>query len=145
MKITEATFKKFRISELTIKEYDSWILLIRASQVTLGSLILINKNGAIEFGSVPAHELFEMGRIINELETKLKSAFNYDKINSQMLRMVDPEVHFHIMPRYAEPKIFNGKEFLDQNWPGPFSLKNENNITDEELLNLHNYLKELFK
>ena len=85
-----------------------------------------------------------MGKIISEVESKLKTAFNYDKINYQMLRMYDPEIHFHIIPRYSEPRTFNGKEFLDQNWPGPFSLKNENDLKDGELLNLHNFLKELF-
>jgi len=144
MKISKETFDKFRIKDLTIKEYDSWVLLTGFNQPTLGRLILINKNGATDFGNVPADELVEMGKIIHELETKLKEAFNYDKINYQMLRMVDPEVHFHVMPRYAAAREFESKEFLDQAWPGPFSLQNKNDITDEELIKLHEFLKSLF-
>ena len=43
MNITDATYSRFRVAELTIKEYDSWLLLTRTKQPALGSLILINK------------------------------------------------------------------------------------------------------
>lgn len=145
MKISDATYKKFRINDLTIKEYDSWLLLTRGNQATLGSLILINKNDATDFGTLAPNDLLEMGKIIHEVETNLKEAFGYDKINYQMLRMADPEVHFHIIPRYSSEKTFNGKTFFDQNWPGPFSLKNENSLTDQDLLSLHEFLKGLFQ
>ena len=148
MQITQPTYDKFRIGELTIKEYDNWLLLTRFVQPTLGSLILIDKNlgggKEVEFGNLSADALIEMGKIIHEIETKLKAAFNYDKINYQMLRMVDPEVHFHIMPRYESMREFAGHIFQDQNWPGPFSLQNDNKISDAQLLELHVYLKGIF-
>lgn len=144
MNISEDTFAKFRIYDLTVKEYKNWVILTRMDQVTLGSLVLMNTNGATDFGTLSSEEILEMGKAISDIETKLKQAFNYDKINYQMLRMVDSEVHFHIIPRYKDAKNFNDKIFLDQNWPGPFSLKNENKLTDEQLYELHHYLKELF-
>ncbi len=144
MKVSENTLSKFMVSKFCIKDYEHWVLLTRISQSALGSLILLNKDGADNFGTLSESALLEMGRVINELEKKLKQAFNYDKINYQMLRMADPEVHFHIIPRYSEPKIFNNKEFLDQNWPGPFALNNENNLTENELMELHKFLVKLF-
>ena len=39
-----------------------------------------------------------------------------------MLMMVDPNVHFHVIPRYSEPRSWNGIEFPDAGWPGPPEL-----------------------
>jgi len=39
-----------------------------------------------------------------------------------MLMMVDPNVHFHVIPRYSEPRRWNGVEFPDAGWPGPPQL-----------------------
>ena len=36
-----------------------------------------------------------------------------------MLMMVDPNVHFHVIPRYAEPRSWNEIAFADAGWPGP--------------------------
>jgi len=39
-----------------------------------------------------------------------------------MLMMVDPHVHFHVVPRYSEPRRWNGLEIADRGWPGPPDL-----------------------
>jgi diadenosine tetraphosphate (Ap4A) HIT family hydrolase len=39
-----------------------------------------------------------------------------------MLMMVDPNVHFHVIPRYSEPRRWGGIEFPDAGWPGPPQL-----------------------
>ena len=31
--------------------------------------------------------------------------------------MVDPEVHFHVIPRYSKPVEFAGEVFVDPDWP----------------------------
>jgi diadenosine tetraphosphate (Ap4A) HIT family hydrolase len=33
--------------------------------------------------------------------------------------MVDPQVHFHVIPRYAASKDFAGTTWTDANWPKP--------------------------
>jgi len=40
-----------------------------------------------------------------------------------MLMMVDPHVHFHVLPRYAGARRFEGVDFDDRGWPGPPDLK----------------------
>ncbi len=40
-----------------------------------------------------------------------------------MLMMHDPEVHFHILPRYAIDQNFEGRIFKDIGWPGMPNLK----------------------
>ena len=51
------------------------------------------------------------------MESALAKAFQYDKINYLMLMMVDPDVHFHVLPRYAQPMQFADMEFIDAGWP----------------------------
>jgi diadenosine tetraphosphate (Ap4A) HIT family hydrolase len=40
-----------------------------------------------------------------------------------MLMMVDPDVHFHVLPRYSGARDFAGTRFADDGWPGPPKLE----------------------
>ena len=46
------------------------------------------------------------------MEASVSKAFSYQKINYLMLMMVDPDVHFHVIPRYEETKSFSQHDFL---------------------------------
>ncbi|MDR1009234.1 MAG: HIT family protein [Rickettsiales bacterium] len=143
--ISTATAEKFRIGELCLKKYKYWWVLLRVSQATLGSLVLINTTGRTDFGDLTEEEAAELAPITKEIEAVLRRVFSFDKINYLMLRMKDPEVHFHIIPRYSSLRTFNGREFLDKNWPvlGD-SLNNSIPMSEEELMGLYSYLaKEL--
>ncbi len=37
--------------------------------------------------------------------------------------MKDPNPHFHLVPRYSKPVVFNGKEYFDTDWPSKTELK----------------------
>ena len=74
----------------------------------------------------------ELRTVTGDLERALKRAFEYDKINYLMLMMVDPDVHFHVIPRYSGPRTFGGREFVDFGWPGPADL-GLTNTTDADL------------
>jgi diadenosine tetraphosphate (Ap4A) HIT family hydrolase len=52
----------------------------------------------------------------------LKRVVNYQKINYLMLMMVDPDVHFHVLPRYEGVRTHEGVDFADAGWPGPPAL-----------------------
>ena len=45
-----------------------------------------------------------------------------------MLMMVDPHVHFHVLPRYAQTRVFDGVQFPDTGWPGPPDLKSATDL-----------------
>jgi len=40
-----------------------------------------------------------------------------------MLMMVDPNVHFHVFPRYEGARTMEGVTVDDRAWPGPPDLK----------------------
>ena len=56
------------------------------------------------------------------IERALRAAFDYQKLNYLALMMVDPHVHFHVIPRYSEAREFEGSTFLDAAWPKPPDL-----------------------
>jgi diadenosine tetraphosphate (Ap4A) HIT family hydrolase len=44
--------------------------------------------------------------------------------------MNDPDVHFHVLPRYAETPVFDGVSYADPGWPGPPDLGHVNATDD---------------
>ena len=118
-----ATIIKFGYPATLVREYHYWVVLIRPAQVTAGSLILAAKGDSTAYGALPAEAFAEQGVIIAEIEESLRDVVNMDKINYLMLMMVDPHVHFHVIPRYQGTRSFAGLELADHGWPGPPDLK----------------------
>lgn len=116
------TIRKFGYPSSLLHEYRSWVVLLRPAQPTLGSLVLACKEDATSLGSVSSAAYAELSAAIADLETALRQAFEYRKINYLALMMVDPHVHFHVIPRYAEPREFEGARCEDAAWPKPPDL-----------------------
>jgi diadenosine tetraphosphate (Ap4A) HIT family hydrolase len=116
------TIVKFGYPATLVRELDHWVVLLRPAQVTLGSLVLAAKSDASAYGELPAAAFAEQGRAVAEIERTLRAFCAYERLNYLMLMMVDPNVHFHVIPRYSEPRRWNGLEFADAGWPGPPQL-----------------------
>lgn len=114
-----ATIRKFGYPGSLIAEYASWVVLLRPQQATLGALVLACKEPVAAFGEVSAAACAELARATRDIEISLAAAFGFDKINYLMLMMVDPDVHFHVLPRYQDARTFDGVTFADAGWPGP--------------------------
>jgi diadenosine tetraphosphate (Ap4A) HIT family hydrolase len=117
------TMKTFGFPETLVRQWDHWALLVRPMQVTLGSLVLVSTNEETSFGALPAEAFAELATIVPALEAALKSLSDYEKINYLMLMMVDPHVHFHVLPRYSGERSLAGMTIADAAWPGPPDLK----------------------
>ncbi|KPZ68622.1 Glycerol-3-phosphate cytidylyltransferase [Shewanella sp. P1-14-1] len=133
----QVTLKKFAYPESLIKSYQHWDLLLRPEQPTLGSMVLICKESVHQYSSISKEAADEQSLIISDIERVLKKRFDYTKINYLMLMMVDPDVHFHVIPRYESPVEFCDKVFTDKQWPNQPSLANELQLDDiyqQELL-----------
>jgi diadenosine tetraphosphate (Ap4A) HIT family hydrolase len=74
------------------------------------------------FSDITPDAFAELAQVTRDIETGLAAFRPYDKINYLMLMMVDPDVHFHVMPRYGSPQTFEAVEFPDAGWPGPPQL-----------------------
>jgi len=126
-----STMKKFGAPGTLIRDYDHWSVLLRPGQITLGSLVLICREPATAFSMISVAAFAELQTITGHIEGVLRQSFNYDRINYLMLMMVDPDVHFHVIPRYAAPRAFSGQTFIDHGWPGPPDLANLNTTSTE--------------
>ncbi len=138
------TLHKFGYPQSLIKSYQHWYLLARPAQITLGSMILIYKEEVHQYSLISVVAQAEQRTIVADIEQRLKAAFQFDKINYLMLMMVDPEVHFHILPRYAESRSFGGQTFLDYGWPGLPDFKQANKITLQVQRELIQFLQSAF-
>lgn len=135
------TVEKFGYPETLIREYDHWVLLLRPGQVTAGSLVLVAKSDVTAYGELPVEAFAEQGRAVAELEVMLRSAVNFDKINYLMLMMVDPNVHFHVLPRYAGDRSLAGMRIGDSGWPGPPDLASAKSLDQASIEAAVRYLK----
>jgi diadenosine tetraphosphate (Ap4A) HIT family hydrolase len=112
-----ATMRKFGAPQTIIRQYQYWSVMLRPAQATLGALVLAAHEPAEAFSQLSPESFTELHTITGQLESALTKAFQYDKINYLMLMMVDPDVHFHVIPRYAQPRQFADMEFIDAGWP----------------------------
>jgi diadenosine tetraphosphate (Ap4A) HIT family hydrolase len=138
------TLKKFGYPRYLIHEYAEWYLLLRKEQVTFGSLILYSKENKSSLSALSLDSHTELKSIFSDVENILRDNYKYDKINYLMYMMVDPEVHFHIIPRYARKIRFCGEEFVDHGWPGLPNHERVNNVTENTTGKLLHEIKGLF-
>ena len=117
MATPNVTMSKFGYPATLIAETPHWSVQLRPAQATLGALVLVCKEPATAFSQISAPAHADMKPMVDRIERCLKKAFAYDKINWLMLMMVDPDVHFHVLPRYAGPRSFGSLEFTDPGWP----------------------------
>ena len=112
-----ATITRFGYPDTLIAELDHWIVLLRPSQPTLGSLILAAKGEATNFASVSESAFRELHQVVVATERMLTRAVAFQRINYLMLMMVDPHVHFHVIPRYQGDRSAMGTSIIDAGWP----------------------------
>ena len=143
--MANGTMRKFGYPDSLIREYDHWVVLLRPGQVTLGSLVLAAKSDATAFGNLPAGAHAELERITAEIEATLKAQIQYERINYLMLMMVDPNVHFHVIPRYQGSRTWEGKAFVDAGWPGPPQLGSSIALDAAEIARMTAQLSIIFR
>ena len=134
------TMRKFGAPHTTIYQYQHWSILLRPVQLTLGSIVLVAHDPASAFSELSQDSFTELHKITVQLESTLDRAFKYDKLNYLMLMMVDPDVHFHVIPRYEKPKQFGGLEFTDPGWPGAPDLSHTNKTSSSINLNIIDHI-----
>ena len=113
------TASKFGYPGTCIAETPSWLVLLRPQQVTFCSLVLVCREPVTAFGDVSPQALAALQPVLKNIELLLTDVVRYQKINYLMLMMVDPDVHFHVIPRYDGVREYDGLGLADTGWPGP--------------------------
>lgn len=116
------TARKFGYPDNLVAETGCWLVLVRPQQPALGSLVLVCKEPVEAFSDLSAAAFADLQTAVAGIERVLRQAVGYERINYLMLMMVDKDVHFHVLPRYAQPRSYEGASFADAGWPGPPQL-----------------------
>ncbi len=138
------TIEKFGFPATLVAELEHWVVLLRPAQPTLGALVLAAKSDATAFGDLSAAAHAELKVATSAIETALGKAVGYSKINYLMLMMVDPHVHFHVLPRYDGERSGAGLTVADAGWPGQPDLGQAVKLDDAQIAALTGWLKPYF-
>jgi diadenosine tetraphosphate (Ap4A) HIT family hydrolase len=139
-----ATIDKFGYPKSLVREFEHWLVLARPAQVTLGSLVLAARSEAMAYRDLPPAAFAEQAAVIAAIETGLTAFCHYERINYLMLMMVDPHVHFHVIPRYSSPRRWDGVEFADRGWPGAPDLSSATQLSSSQINTLRDELAKVF-
>ncbi|OYX02408.1 MAG: HIT family protein [Caulobacter vibrioides] len=120
--MTNPTALAFGYPVSKVAETDHWLVLVRPKQPTFGSLVLVCKDAVQAFSDVSPAAFADLQVAVAGIERLLKSQVDYEKINYLMLMMVDKDVHFHVLPRYAGVRTDEGVAFPDAGWPAAPAL-----------------------
>ncbi len=134
--VTNATAVKFGHPRTLVAETDRWWVLVRPQQPTLGALVLVCKDAATAFSDLSPAAFADLKMAVDGIEALLRTEIGYQRINYLMLMMVDPDVHFHVIPRYEGARDYVGRSFVDAGWPGPPALASHIALSEDEAATL---------
>lgn len=137
-----ATIRKFGYPATLIAEYEHWVVLLRPAQPTLGSLIVAARSEATIFPDLPPAAFAELATVTADLERVVRKAVDPAKINYLMLMMVDPHVHFHVIPRYEGTRSLGDIAIPDAGWPAVPALGEARALDARETTTLVDWLKQ---
>ena len=130
--MTNPTARKFGYPKTLVAETEHWLVLLRPQQPTYGALVLVCKEEAKAFSDLTPGAFADMKQAVDGIEALLRHTVAYERINYLMLMMVDPDVHFHVLPRYDGAREHGGHTFTDAGWPGPPALASHVALSEEE-------------
>jgi diadenosine tetraphosphate (Ap4A) HIT family hydrolase len=128
----------FRLDELTVVEGERWMLSVRPDQITLGSMVISHRAGALDFATLQPGDGDGFTDLVAVAEGAAKSLYGAIRLNVICLMMKDPVVHFHVLPRYDTPVERHDRTWTDEDWPGaptiasaPTSQRQQHAVRDE--------------
>ncbi len=131
---------KFGYPDSFIFGDEYWSVLLRPAQVTIGSLVLISNSKITSIGKLSEYQIKTLPNICGICEKVLEAELGAVKFNYLALMMVDPIVHFHVIPRYNKSVIFENILYEDPYWPAPPNISHKLKITDFAYENLREKL-----
>ena len=135
------TILRFGYPATLVADYEHWVVLLRPAQPTLGSMVLAAKGEARSFADLPPEAFAELQAVVADIERALAASVRFEKINYLMLMMVDPNVHFHVVPRYAGEREAGGVRVADAGWPKVPALGEAVELDSGQVEALAGYLK----
>ena len=135
-----STITTFGYPDSLLAENAHWVVLLRPKQVTIGSVVLACQEEATSLGAISRDAAAALPDAVRSIEEALHASFGPGKFNYLALMMVDPHVHFHVIPRYPEPVELGDRTFADSAWPGPPDVAATLDLSVAEAQELHQRL-----
>ena len=135
------TMVRFGYPQSLVAEAEHWVVLLRPEQVTAGCLILACKEDARSLGQISPAAGTELPGVVAAIETTLSATYEPEKFNYLALMMVDPHVHFHVIPRYANAVEVAGNTIPDPGWPKQPNLAAAASLTVDQMAEMLEELK----
>lgn len=119
-----------------IKKYQLWTIALHPNQSYLGRAIcFLNANKKL-FIELNDKESLELRNIIAAYQIALAQLWQPDWWNYAQLGNKVRHLHIHFIPRYKKKRIFNGIEFIDNQWGhnyAPAPRKQENRKLNQQI------------
>jgi diadenosine tetraphosphate (Ap4A) HIT family hydrolase len=127
------TLQRFGYPDSVIRDYVHWVVMVRPAQVTMGCAIIAAKSACTSLGDLSPDEAAELPQVISDFEAAIRRIAPASKFNYLALMMVDPNPHFHAIPRYAGEVHAGGTVFTDLTFPNPPDLRHVHELASGQL------------
>lgn len=134
--------KENQYKEGLLKEYKHWVLEVSYSQHTLGCFIIFAKREIERISQLTTEEIDELKQVMKNVEGALMDIkeFKPDRFNYLQLGNFLHHLHFHGIPRYKSPRIFNDQKWIDSTWGQP-PVWSDTKVGDEVVIKLRELIK----
>lgn len=123
MALTHEPDPRFLIASAT-----HWAVCLNESQDLLGRCYLLLKRPETDALALTGDELAELWSLARDTRDALRRLWEPDHFNFALLMNVDPQVHFHILPRYRVRREFAGGTFVDPTFGGHYNVTPERTL-----------------
>ena len=90
-----------------------WTVAVNRNQNLVGKTMLVANRRVESITALYQDEWVDLHRQISRVTAALGHLFRPDQYNHAFLMNVDAQVHLHVVPRYRDPRTWNGRTFTD--------------------------------
>lgn len=132
---------------LRIFDTASWDVVLNPNQTYVGRCVVVLKRPCEDLADISEDEWLEFLGIVKKTEALLRVAldatmFNWACSMNHAYQQVPPkpQVHWHLIPRYAHPIVVGNRQFTDPNF-GQRSTQERSELPERELTELATLLR----
>jgi diadenosine tetraphosphate (Ap4A) HIT family hydrolase len=96
-----------------IAQSERWSVVLNADQTLLGRCFLLLRRPESDVTALTDAEVTELWSVARKTKSVLASLWEPEHFNYAFLMNLDPQVHFHVIPRYKGRREFAGGTFVD--------------------------------
>jgi diadenosine tetraphosphate (Ap4A) HIT family hydrolase len=113
-----------------IAQAPQWAVVLNKNQDLLGRCYLLLKRPETDPLNLTDGELSELWAVARKVKQVLGDLWEPDHYNYAFLMNVDPQVHFHIIPRYKNRREFAGGTFVDPMFGDHYTISPARTLED---------------